>query len=107
MNKIVIKKVRIRLESFNYILLTSSCYQIMDLIRGYDVYRSNCVPLPTKKKIYCVLRSPHVDKKSREHFEIRIHRRILNISYNPKIDVFKVLSHLEVPAGVLCQIYLL
>jgi small subunit ribosomal protein S10 len=57
------------------------------------------IPLPTSKRIYCVLRSPHVDKDSREHFEIRIHKRILEIYYNSEVPIFDLLSEADLPAG--------
>ena len=64
------------------------------------------VSLPTRKRIYCVLRSPHVDKDSREHFEIRMHKRILDVHYDSSINIFNLLSDLNLPAGVLYRIYL-
>ena len=57
------------------------------------------IPLPTKRRIYCVLRSPHVDKKSREHFELRTHKRIIDI-YEPTQQTTEELSRLDLPAGV-------
>ena len=81
------EKIRVRLESFNHELLTSSCRKLIDLLQTNDVNKYSMVSLPTDKRIYCVLRSPHVDKDSREHFEIRIHKRILDISYDPSIKV--------------------
>ena len=60
------------------------------------------VKLPTKKRIYCVLRSPHVDKDSREHFEVRTHKRILEIYYNSENNdnLFDLLSNADLPSGV-------
>lgn len=60
------------------------------------------IPLPTQKRIYCVLRSPHVDKDSREHFEIRIHKRILDIKYASENEdlVINLLSKADLPSGV-------
>jgi len=107
MKKEITDKIRIRLESFNHKLLIFSCNQIIDLVKVYNPRNLSLVSLPTKKKVYCVLRSPHVDKKSREHFEIRIHKRILNISHYSGTNVLGSLSKLELPAGVLYQIYLL
>ena len=57
------------------------------------------IPLPTKRKIYCVLRSPHVDKDSREHFETRTHRRIIDI-YSPSAKTIDALMKLDLPSGV-------
>ena len=59
----------------------------------------DAVPLPTKRKIYCVLRSPHVDKDSREHFETRTHRRIIDI-YSPSANTIDALMTLDLPSGV-------
>ena len=100
------EKIRVRLESFNHELLTSSCRKIIDLLQTNEINKFSTVALPTDKRIYCVLRSPHVDKDSREHFEIRMHKRILDIHYQSTIDVFDLLSNSDLPAGVLYRIYL-
>ena len=65
------------------------------------------VTLPTSKRIYCVLRSPHVDKDSREHFEIRIHKRVLEIYYDPEVPIFDLLSETDLPPGIFYRICLL
>ena len=100
------EKIRVRLESFNHELLTSSCRKITDLLQTNEINKFSMVPLPTDKRIYCVLRSPHVDKDSREHFEIRIHKRILDISYDPSINIFELLSKSDLPPGILYRICL-
>ena len=100
------EKIRVRLESFNHELLTSSCRKIINLLQTNEINKFSMVPLPTDKRIYCVLRSPHVDKDSREHFEIRIHKRILDISYDPSINIFELLSKSELPPGILYRICL-
>ena len=100
------EKIRVRLESFNHELLTSSCRKIVNLIETNEVNKFSVVSLPTDKRIYCVLRSPHVDKDSREHFEIRIHKRILDISYDPSINIFDLLSKSDLPPGILYRICL-
>ena len=76
------EKIRVRLESFNHELLNTSCQKIMEITQGNNIDNVGVVSLPTDKRIYCVLRSPHVNKDSREHFEIRTHKRILEISYD-------------------------
>ena len=101
------EKIRVRLESFNHELLTSSCKKLIELIQTHDVNKFSMVSLPTDKRIYCVLRSPHVDKDSREHFEIRVHKRILDISYDSNVNIFEILSKLDLPAGILYRICLL
>lgn len=100
------EKIRVRLESFNHELLTSSCRKIIDLLQTNEINKFSMVPLPTDKRIYCVLRSPHVDKDSREHFEIRVHKRILDISYDPSINIFELLSKSDLPPGILYRICL-
>ena len=100
------EKIRIRVESFNHELLISSCHKIIDLVQNIELNNLGIVALPTNKRIYCVLRSPHVNKDSREHFEIRIHRRILEIHYDSVINIFDLLSNSDLPPGVLYRIYL-
>ena len=100
------EKIRVRLESFNHQQLTSSCRKIINLLQINEITKFSMIPLPTEKRIYCVLRSPHVDKDSREHFEIRIHKRILDISYDPSINIFDLLSKSDLPPGILYRICL-
>jgi small subunit ribosomal protein S10 len=106
MNSKTNAKIRIRLESFNHELLAFSCKKIVKTFQN----RSSsivAVSLPTRKRIYCVLRSPHVDKDSREHFEIRIHKRILEIYDDLEISkhdtCFKDLKD-DLPAGVFYEV---
>ena len=105
-------KIRVRLESFNKELLASSCRKIVNFVQSTpleiwsDTYSIGMVALPTCKRIYCVLRSPHVDKDSREHFEIRIHKRILEIHYDSEVPFFNLLSELDLPPGVFYRISL-
>ena len=100
------EKIRVRLESFNHELLTSSCKKLVELIQTHDVNKFSMVSLPTDKRIYCVLRSPHVDKDSREHFEIRVHKRILDISYDSSVNMFDILAKSDLPPGILYRICL-
>ena len=95
-------KIRVRLESFNHELLNSSCNKMMNLLQNIELNSVGIVKLPTKKRIYCVLRSPHVDKDSREHFEVRTHKRILEIYYNSdnNDNLFDLLSNADLPSGV-------
>jgi len=99
-------KIRVRLESFNHELLASSCQKIVNLLQNTSLISIGVVPLPTRKRIYCVLRSPHVDKDSREHFEIRIHKRILEIYYDSEVPIFDLLSEADLPSGVFYRICL-
>jgi small subunit ribosomal protein S10 len=99
-------KIRVRLESFNHELLISSCQKIMNILQNAPFHSVGVITLPTHKRIYCVLRSPHVDKDSREHFEIRIHKRILEIYYNSEVPIFDLLSDADLPPGVFYRICL-
>lgn len=99
-------KIRIRLESFNKELLSSYCQKVIDNIKNSDSNYLSFVSLPTNKKIYCVLRSPHVDKDSREHFELRIHRRILEVYFDSNINIFHSLAKSELPYGIVYRISL-
>ncbi len=104
MNTKTTAKIRIRLESFNHQLLISSCQTIGKILQNTPVNSIGVITLPTRKRIYCVLRSPHVDKDSREHFEI--HKRILEIYYDSEVPIFDLLSEADLPPGVFYSIYL-
>lgn len=99
-------KIRIKLESFNHELLSSSCQKITNIIQNNELDNFKIVSLPTKKRIYCVLRSPHVDKDSREHFEIRVYKKMIDLSYNSNSNVFDLLAVSDLPIGVFCKIIL-
>ena len=99
-------KIRVRLESFNSELLGLSCQKIITILQNTSLNSIGVIPLPTKKRIYCVLRSPHVDKDSREHFEIRIHKRILEIYYDSTVPIFDLLSKADLPSGVFYRLCL-
>jgi len=99
MNLDIKKKIRIKLESFDYELLNFSCEQIIEKIQVTNSKIIGPIFLPTKKRIYCVLSSPHVNKNAREHFEIRIHKRILDI-YPKNHDADKSLISINLPSGV-------
>ena len=99
-------KIRVRLESFNSELLGLSCQKIINILQNTPLDSIGVVALPTKRRIYCVLRSPHVDKDSREHFEIRVHKRILEIYYDSEVPIFDLLSEADLPPGVFYRICL-
>ena len=99
-------KIRVRLESFNHELLNSSCKKIVEILQHTPLDSIGVVTLPTKRRIYCVLRSPHVDKDSREHFEIRVHKRILEIYYDAEVPIFDLLLEADLPPGVFYRICL-
>ena len=93
------QKIRIRLKAFDRRMLDLSCDKIIQTADTTSASAIGPIPLPTKRKIYCVLRSPHVDKDSREHFETRTHRRIIDI-YSPSAKTIDALMKLDLPSGV-------
>jgi small subunit ribosomal protein S10 len=99
-------KIRVRLESFNHELLVSSCQKITDTLSSASLESIGLVTLPTAKRIYCVLRSPHVNKDSREHFEVRIHKRMLEIHYDTEVPIFDLLTEIDLAPGVFYRICL-
>ena len=100
------EKIRVRLESFNHELLMASCRKIVNLTQNIELDNVGVVALPTDKRIYCVLRSPHVDKDSREHFELSVHKRVIEIYHDSSVDIFNLLSESDLPSGVLYRICL-
>ena len=99
MNPLKINKLRIALKSYESSLLNDSCQQILLAAESGNTKVIGPIPLPTKRRIYCVLRSPHVNKDAREHFEIRIHKRIIDI-YQPSEETLKILRNLDLSAGI-------
>lgn len=93
------QKIRIRLKGYDHEVLDQSAARIVETAKRSGARIAGPIPLPTKKSIYCVLRSPHVDKKSREHFEIRTHKRLVDI-LEPTQNTVDALMHLDLPAGV-------
>jgi small subunit ribosomal protein S10 len=89
-------RTRIYLESFNLNLLNSTCKKIIEAFKEKNESIVGPVSLPMKKRVYCVLRSPHVDKDSREHLEIRTYKRIFDIYAIKNLSLLK----LDIPAGV-------
>ena len=95
----ILQKIRIKLKSYDHATLDQSASEIVRTARRTGAVTSGPVPLPTKKTVYTVLRSPHVDKKSREQFEMRTHKRLLDI-LEPTTQTVDALMKLELPAGV-------
>ena len=93
------QKIRIKLKSYDHNLIDKSAEKIIKTVRSTGAMVSGPIPLPTKKTVYTVLRSPHVDKKSRDQFEIRSHKRLIDI-YNSSQRTVDSLMKLELPAGV-------
>lgn len=100
------QKVRIRLKAFDHKLLDQSTTEIVDTAKRTGARLSGPIPLPTKIERYTVLRSPHVDKKSQEQFEIRTHKRMLDI-LEPTQQTIDALMKLELSAGVDVEIKML
>ena len=100
--------IRIKLESFHHEKLNYAKEKIIEILQNLIIESHGYISLPTKKRIFCVLRSPHVDKDSREHFEIRIHKRLIDIYYNPELNlnISNLLSQANLPSGVFCKILL-
>jgi len=92
-------KMRIRLKAYDHRLLDQSASEIVDTAKRTGARVVGPIPLPTRINKYTVLRGPHVDKKSREQFEIRTHKRILDI-LEPTADTVESLSRLDLSAGV-------
>jgi len=93
------QKIRIRLKAFDHRLLDTSCERIVDTAKRTNASAVGPIPLPTRRRIYCLLRSPHVNKDTREHFETRTHRRVIDI-YQPSSKTIDALMKLDLPAGV-------
>jgi small subunit ribosomal protein S10 len=93
------QKIRIRLKGFDHQVLDQSAARIVDTATRSGAIIRGPVPLPTEINRFCVNRSPHVDKKSREHFEMRTHKRLIDIlQASPK--TMDALMHLDLPSGV-------
>ena len=93
------EKLRIGLKAYDSRILDDSCNKIVDVINTSGTQVVGPIPLPTKRRIYCVLRSPHVNKDSREHFEIRTHKRLIDV-HAPSEQTMENLRNLDLSAGV-------
>ena len=97
------ERIRIRMEAYDHRALDVSAKEIVDHARRSNAKVSGPIPLPTRIERYTVLRSPHIDKKSREQFEMRTHKRLIDIfEANPR--TVEALNRLVVPAGVFIKI---
>ena len=93
------QKIRIRLKAYDHKLLDLSVSEIVDTAKRTGAVVHGPIPLPTRIERYTVLRSPHIDKKSREQFEIRTHKRVIDI-IQPTGKTIDALNKLSLPAGV-------
>ena len=98
-NNMAQQRIRIRLKAYDYRVLDVSTSEIVETAKRTGAQVAGPIPLPTMKNKYCVLRSPHVDKKSREAFEIRTHKRLIDI-LEPTQQTVDALMKLDLPAGV-------
>lgn len=92
-------KLRISLKAYEINILDNSCRKIIEAIKNSGIEAVGPIPLPTKRRKYCVLTSPHVNKDAREHFEIRTHKRIIDV-LKPTEGTFENLRNLNITAGV-------
>ena len=93
------QKIRIRLKAYDHKALDQSAAKIVETAKRTGAQVSGPIPLPTEKNIYTILRSPHVNKDSREQFEMRTHKRLIDIK-DPSKETMDALSHLDLPSGV-------
>jgi small subunit ribosomal protein S10 len=93
------EKIRIRLKSYDHRLLDQSAQKIVETVKKAGSTVNGPIPLPTDKEIFTILRSPHVNKDSREQFERRTHKRLIEI-VDPNQQTIEALKHIELPSGV-------
>ena len=96
-------KIRIRLKAYDPVVLEQSAEKIVDTAKKTGAKVSGPIPLPTEKEVVTILRSPHKDKDSREQFEMRTHKRVIDILY-PTQKTIESLTKIELPAGVNIEI---
>ena len=97
------QKVRIKIKSFDHSLVDQSAEKIVKTVRNSGTIVTGPIPLPTHKRIYTVLRSPHVNKKAREQFQLANHKRLMDI-YSSSSKTIDALMRLELPSGVHVEI---
>jgi len=96
-------RIRIRMEAYDHRVLDQSAAEIVETSKRTGARVKGPIPLPTRIERYTVLRSPHIDKKSREQFEIRTHKRLIDIE-EPTVKTVEALNKLNMPAGVFIKI---
>jgi small subunit ribosomal protein S10 len=97
------RKLRIRLQAYDHSILELSAHKIVELAKKEGSTIVGPVPLPTERQVYTILRAVHKYKDSREQFEKRTHKRLIDIT-NPSKETIDALTHLEIPSGVDIQI---
>ena len=98
--------IRIKLRCFDHKLIDASARRIVETVLATGAKVKGPVPLPVKREVFCVVRSPHVDKRSGEHFEIRTHKRLIDV-LEPNERTMEELRRLELPPGVDIELKLL
>jgi len=93
------KKIRVRLKGYDHQLVDNAAKKIVEVVDRVGGVVSGPIPLPTKKKVITILRAVHKDKDSREQFETRTHKRLIDV-VNPSAKTIDALSNLDIPAGV-------
>lgn len=93
------QKIRIKLKAYDHNLIDSSAARIVETVKNTGIKVSGPIPLPTEKEVVTILRAPHKYKDSREQFELRTHKRLIDI-YNPTSKTVDSLMKLDLPAGV-------
>ena len=99
------QKIRIRLKGYDHEVVDQSAKLIVDIAQKTGARVSGPIPLPTERNLYCVIRSPHKDKDSRDEFEMRTHKRLIDI-LDPSSSTVDSLMRLDLPAGVDIEIKL-
>ena len=99
------ERIRIRLKAYDHEVIDESARKIVETVMRTQAKVKGPIPLPTNIHRYCVIRGPHVDKDSREHFEMRIHKRLIDI-LEPTSKTVDSLMRLDLPAGVEVEIKL-
>jgi len=97
------QKIRIKLVAYDHRLLDLSTVEIVETAKKTGAFVSGPIPLPTKREVFTVLRGPHIDKKSREQFQIKTHKRLMEI-IEPTAKTIDALRKLDLPAGVSVEI---
>jgi small subunit ribosomal protein S10 len=99
------EKIRIKLKAYDHKVLDQSVKQIIETVKRSGGVIKGPIPLPTQRKVWCVLRSPHKFDQSKEHFEMRIHKRLIDIE-NATPQTIEALMDISLPAGVDVEIKL-
>jgi small subunit ribosomal protein S10 len=92
-------KIRLQIKAYDYKLMNQVCDKICSIVTLTNASLKGPVPMPTRRKIFCVLRSPHVNKDAREHFEIKTYKRLIDIQ-NSSLQTIDSLKQLNLPAGI-------